>query len=173
MASGFGAASPGGCVPPGRADVPRQSSVTLSRPLHMLTMSQSLALAVRHHRAGELEPAERLYRAVLRFDPLQAGVHYNLGSVLQKSKRLDEAIECYRHAVKIDPFDSTSHRALGTALKARGDLAGAIESFQTALALRPEYAEAHNNLGNTLLERGDVSTAIESYRRGMRTAPIL
>ena len=139
----------------------------------MLTMSQALALAVRHHRAGELEPAERLYRAALRLDPLHAGVHYNLGSVLQKYNRLDEAVECYRQAVKLDPSDSTTHRALGTALKARGDLAGAIASFQAALALRPEYAEAHNNLGNTLLERGDTAAAVESYRRAAQHCPEL
>jgi tetratricopeptide (TPR) repeat protein len=145
-------------VTPARKYPQQTSAIT------MLTTSQALALAVQHHQAGEFEPAEKLYRAVLRIDSGLAGVHYNLGSVLQKRNRLDEAIEAYRRALEIDPHDSTGHRALGTALKACDRLAEAAECFRRALVLRPDYAEAHNNLGNTLQELGDVPEAIESYR---------
>ncbi|MGE3313864.1 MAG: tetratricopeptide repeat protein [Planctomycetaceae bacterium] len=130
----------------------------------MLTVTQALELAVRHHRAGELEPAERIYRAVLRIDPQHAGVRYNLGNVLQKRSRFDEAIEHYRAAISLAPHDSTAHRVLGTAFKAQGNLGAAISSYRSAIALRPDYAEAHNNLGNAYLDLGDIDSAIRCFR---------
>lgn len=137
----------------------------------MLTISQALDMAVRHHRAGELEAAERLYRAVLRVHSAHAGVHHNLGNVLQKFERWDEAIASYQRALELDPDDATGHRSLGTALKARGNVTAAIKCFRRALALRPDYAEAHNNLGNVYLEAGDVATAVECFQRAVNGRP--
>ena len=38
----------------------------------MATIPETLAVAVKHHRAGQVQRAEQLYQEVLRFDPNQA-----------------------------------------------------------------------------------------------------
>ncbi len=139
----------------------------------MVTISQTIKLAVQHHQAGDLESADKLYREILRVDPRHAGVHYNLGNVLQKQNRVDEAIDCFLRALSLDPQDAMCHRALGTALKARGELSRAVECFRTALSFRPSYAEAYNNLGNVLLDQEDFAGAIECYRSAVQTKPVV
>lgn len=137
----------------------------------MLSVAQALELAVKHHRAGDLEPAERIYRAVLRIDPRHAGVRYNLGNVLQKKNLLDDAIDQYQAALSMTPDDSTAHRVLGTAYKAQGNLGKAIACFRKALELRPDYAEAHNNLGNSYLDLQEPEASVECFRRAVCCRP--
>jgi len=45
----------------------------------VLTQDQSLQQAITHHKAGRLQEAERLYRAILQVQPQHPDANHNLG----------------------------------------------------------------------------------------------
>ena len=50
--------------------------------------------AVARHQAGQLQEAERLYRAVLQVEPKHPEANHNLGMIAVQSKRPDAALPC-------------------------------------------------------------------------------
>ena len=54
-------------------EAPPQQSVTL-------TIEQALNKAIAHHQAGELQDAEKLYRAILQAQPNHPDANHNLGT---------------------------------------------------------------------------------------------
>lgn len=89
----------------------------------------NLALA-----AGQLDDAERWYRAALVREPGDAGAHLNLGIVHQRRGRRGEAEEEYRRALAADPQQTDAARGLAALLAARGAMAEAARVLETVSA---------------------------------------
>ena len=51
----------------------------------MATVSDTLALAVEHHRAGRLQAAERIYRQILAIEPEHVDALHLLGVAAQQA----------------------------------------------------------------------------------------
>lgn len=137
----------------------------------MATISEALAAALQHHQAGDLEPAERIYRNILRQSPEHPVALHFLGVILHQVGRHQEAAEYIHRALEINPNDSATHSNLGNALQALGKLDEAAASYRKALQLNAEDSIAHNNLGNTLLGMEKIDEAITSYRRALEIQP--
>ncbi len=69
----------------------------------------------------------RKYRAAIKIAPDLAAAHYNFGSALAQTGRVDDAVAEYRLAIKADPHLAQAHNDLGVLLAqmpgrmARGD----------------------------------------------------
>ncbi len=123
------------------------------------------------HQRGDLDSAERDYRAALTAAPeFPAALHY-LGVVLYQRGRLSEALPLLERAVDLVPQEPEFHNNLGLALAAAARDAEAIPAYERALALNPAHAGACNNLGLALHATGDPEGAIRAYRRGLALAP--
>ncbi|MCC7218209.1 MAG: tetratricopeptide repeat protein [Burkholderiales bacterium] len=125
------------------------------------------------HRRGDLDAAERGYRAALAAAPdLAPALHY-LGVVLYQRQRLAEALPLLERAVAQMPHEPEFHNNLGLALAAAQRDAEAIAAYGRALALKPDHAGALSNLGLALQATGDVDGAVAAYRRGLASTPDL
>lgn len=123
--------------------------------------------ALAHHRAGDLERAERTYRAMLAADGRNADALHLLG-VLHHQRGLDaEAVLLIGQAIAQRPGMAEQHANLGLALHALGRLTEAEAEYRRALALREAYAEAHNSLGSALQEQDRLAEAAVHYRRAL------
>jgi len=78
--------------------------------------------AIGLHRAGELERAQRIYRAVLQSTPTHFGAAHMLGALLLQRGDYDQAERQIRRALQIDPNVAEAHNNLGTALRDLGGL---------------------------------------------------
>ncbi|HTU26515.1 MAG TPA: tetratricopeptide repeat protein [Pirellulales bacterium] len=130
-----------------------------------------VALAQKHHGAGQLAAAEAAWRAVLAAQPAYAEAHNNLGNVLLRTGRLDEARASYERALALKPNLAPAHNELGCVDQAQGRLAAAATRFQQAIALRPEFPEAYNNLGNVLKAQGHFDAAVAQFERAVALRP--
>jgi tetratricopeptide (TPR) repeat protein len=130
-----------------------------------------LSLAVKHHRAGELRQAERLYRQVLQADPRQAEAMHLLGLVTYQLGDSDRAVEHMSRSLRLQPGNAEAHNNLGVVLRARGKPAEAEARYREALRLRPDYAEALNNLSNVLRMQGKPAEAAACSERAVRLRP--
>src|SRR5579884_4057207 len=120
----------------------------------------SLETALDLHRHGELDAAERAYRAHLAEAPDDADALYLLGVLRQQRGAGDEAETLLRQAIARAPDVARYHLALGGVHMHRG--------VEAALALDPNCAEAHGALGHLAFLGGDTAAAEQRFRIGRR-----
>ena len=73
-----------------------------------LTIEQALQQGVAAHKKGQVEEAERLYKAILNSQPAQPDANHNLGVLLVSINKTDAALPLFKVAVetnsKVDQF---------------------------------------------------------------------
>ncbi|KAA0588522.1 tetratricopeptide repeat protein (plasmid) [Azospirillum oryzae] len=132
-----------------------------------IRLAALLREALAHHRAGDLDGAERAYRAMLAVDGGNADALHLLGVLHHQHGRDADAVHLIGQAIARRPKMAEQHANLGLALHALGRLEEAEAEYRRALALREAYAEAHNSLGSALQDRGRLAEAALHYRRAL------
>ncbi len=120
----------------------------------MASITDTYTIALRHHRAGEVNRAENLYREILRFDPNHADANHLLGVTAHQQNNNDLAVEYIARAIHLDPSVASYHSNLGAAYRALGRLDSAVESLRNAVRADADYIEGHENLSILLGEQG-------------------
>jgi protein O-GlcNAc transferase len=128
-------------------------------------IQEIFASALRHHQAGRLADAERLYRQVLQADARHADALHFLGVLAHQAGRHDVAADLIQQAIAQNGRVPAFHNNLGNALKAQGMREQAIACYARALSLQPNYVAAHYHLGLALQEQGRFDEAVASYQR--------
>jgi predicted O-linked N-acetylglucosamine transferase (SPINDLY family) len=136
-----------------------------------MTLEQSFALAVQHHRAGRLKDAEPLYRQVLAQQPGHAEALHLLGVLAGQVGQNAAAEGLIRQAIAAKPGYAEAWFDLGNVMKNAGQLDEAIAACRQAIALKPGFPPAHYNLGNVLKDVGRPDEAIAEYRRAIALWP--
>jgi predicted O-linked N-acetylglucosamine transferase (SPINDLY family) len=131
----------------------------------------TLEQAIRHHRAGQREEAERLYREVLTADPHHADVLFLLAGLELESGRADEAALKLQHATELAPNNAAYYTNLGEAYRRLGRHDDALRAFLRAMALQPSMAEPVFNLGVLLEGCGVIDGAIACYEQATERRP--
>lgn len=134
----------------------------------MASVAQTLQTAIAHHRAGELDKAEGLYRDIVRIDPRHADALHLLGLAAHQRKKSDTAVDLIARAIAVNDNFAPYHSNLGVAHRALGEFPEAIASFQTAARLDANYADPHFNLGTLYLEQGSLNEARSHFEQGIR-----
>ncbi|MGO8752182.1 MAG: tetratricopeptide repeat-containing sulfotransferase family protein [Thermoguttaceae bacterium] len=133
----------------------------------MTTISEALAIAIRHHQAGRLQTAEQIYRQILAVEPNQVDAWHLLGVIAHQVGKHEAAIEYIGRAIGLKGNVAAFHNSLGVAFRDRGKLDEAVASCRRAMELQPEFAEAHYNLGNVLKDQGKLDDAAACWRRAL------
>ena len=68
-----------------------------------LTIEQALQQDVTLHKAGKLEEAERLYRAILQSQPSHPNANHNLGVLAVSVNKADVALPLFKTALEANP----------------------------------------------------------------------
>jgi SAM-dependent methyltransferase len=91
--------------------------------------------ALRHHRAGQLAEADRLYRQILSIDPNHLDTLHALAWLAQQAGRNDIAIDLLSRLVALDAGAAAALNNLGQLLFLAGDRGSALDVVRRALAL--------------------------------------
>ena len=137
------------------------------------TGSQILQQALTSHKEGRHEEAIKLYRSVLKVQPDNVIIYYNLGVTLREFGKIDEAEASYKRAIELKSDFILAHYNLGNTLKAQGKFEEAKVSFKKAIELKPDYIEAHHNLGSTFERLNKLNEAEASYKKVIKLKPDL
>ena len=121
-------------------------------------MPQSFQTALALHQQGQLDEAERHYRAVLEAEPDHFNALNNLAMLLFRAEKLEEALALTRKAAALDPRNVETLGNLAEMLARSGDSAQAISTFENALTLEPANARTLHRFVRVLRARnaGDV-----------------
>jgi len=68
-----------------------------------MTLKQTLQTARTHHKAGELENAEKLYRSILSEQANHPDANHNLGVLLKQGDKADIALPFLKTALESNP----------------------------------------------------------------------
>ena len=136
-----------------------------------MSPSKQLALALQFHQAGQLDAAERAYRAVLSASPRNADAWHLLGVLAMQSGKAQEAVDRIREAIRVNGSVAVYHCNLGVALCLLDRAEEAIAAFQTTIELNPSHAEAYSNLANVLSRQRRHAEAIDAWRRAVTLKP--
>ena len=137
----------------------------------MATIPEALAIAIQHHQAGRLQPAEQIYRQILAVEPNHADAWHLLGVIARQVGKYGIAVEYIGRAIGLKADVAAFHINLGNVFKEQGNLGEAVACYRRALDLNPEFTEAHNNLGVAFKEQGHLDEAVACYRRALALKP--
>ncbi len=126
---------------------------------------------MRHHKAGDLNAAEEIYRRLLFLDPNHSAALHLLGLISLQRGQHPAAIDLIGRSLAVKADNAEALNDLGIAFWNLDRLEQAVASYRKSLAVRPDYAEAHNNLGTALEASGKPSDAIACYRRALAARP--
>lgn len=131
----------------------------------------TLAAALEAERAGDLDDAERRYRAALN-DPMAPKLAASrLGLLLLRGGRAGEAVAPLAEAAAARPDDAAARVNLAGALLAAGRLAEARDMAETAVRLAPSLAQAQATLAAARLASGDAHGALAAADAAVALAP--
>jgi len=68
-----------------------------------MDLKDTLQQAITHHKAGEQENAEKLYRSILSEDPKHPDANHNLGVLLKQGDKVDIALPFFKTALESNP----------------------------------------------------------------------
>lgn len=131
----------------------------------------SLAEAIQLHKAGDVDRAEPIYRAILKQDPKAAHVWGFLANVVHRRGCLAESMEYLSQAIALAPDHANNHCNLGCAYAELDRFDEAIPHLEKAVQLQPDLAEAHANLGTVLKKKGRLDEAVASLRKAIELRP--
>lgn len=134
-------------------------------------MESLMQTAVRHHRAGRIQDAGRVYQAVLARDPEHADALHLLGVVAHQLGRHPQAASLIVRSIDLRPNAPERHADLAEVYRAMGRLDEATACCRAALRLRPNYPEALNNLGLALVQGGKVDEGMARLRDALALRP--
>ena len=136
-----------------------------------MSIEQTFASALQHHRAGRLQQAQQLYEQILALWPQHGQSLHLLGLIALQNNQFDVAADLIGRAVKLVPDSPEAHANLGAALQGLGRSEEALACLRQSIALKPTYANAYANLGMVLRNLGRLDEAIAAYDRAAELSP--
>lgn len=120
---------------------------------------------------GDLDSAEREWRAVLTDAPESAVARLELGTLAARAGKFVEARRLFAEAVERDAGSPEAWANLGAAAAATGDVGAGRQALDRAYALDPTFAAALVNRVVVELAAGDPGAAQVWYERLVAAAP--
>lgn len=117
-----------------------------------MRIAATLQQAVARHKAGQLQEAERLYRAILRVAPTQADANHNLGVLALQTGNPKAGFPYFQNALETNPRQEQYWLSYIDALMRAGDLAAARDVLHRGKAYLSHRSRAR--LEDALQARG-------------------
>lgn len=131
------------------------------------------AMAFIHAKRNEFGQAAVHFRDVLRFEPENADMLFNLGYACDKQGELDEAIRAFEAAVKLKPQFDRAWYGLGICFARQGKHAEAAKALHEAATLQPMNPHAWYALGMAHHHLNDPARVEEIIKHLHRFDPLM
>ncbi len=114
-----------------------------------ITKNQAIDIfkGLSHIDRHQYEEALKVFKDVIKRDPDNVDVYYNLASVYQYLGRYEEAIPYLKRVLELDPNDRDTLFELGSTYYGLGDHEEAIYYFKETINVVPDHAESYAFLG--------------------------
>jgi tetratricopeptide (TPR) repeat protein len=146
-------------------------STSPNLPGETLSLSDLLAIADEHRKAGRLSKADELCRQILEAKPLHPDTLHLRARIAQDAGDRPAAVAFMRQAIATNSRDPFFYCGLADMFRAAGLLDEALAASQRGLALHPHSPQALYGVGTMLCARGEYPEAIDVLRQVIELAP--
>ncbi|SCA55099.1 hypothetical protein MTBPR1_10346 [Candidatus Terasakiella magnetica] len=129
-----------------------------------ISVSLSLAAAIRAHKKGKMEKAVQIYSGILRKYPDHADANYLLGVAAFERGLREDAIAMIEKAIETEPTNASYYGKLGEILTLMGYVERADDAYGKAAELAPEDVRFHLGRAQILERNGEIERALKQYR---------
>jgi tetratricopeptide (TPR) repeat protein len=135
------------------ATIKGQNNLPLNGMIMELTLEEVLHKAVKAHKAGQVQEADRLYTAILKAQPKHPDTNHNMGVLAVSAGKLQEALPFFKTALEVNP-------SLGQYWLSYIDVLIKLNRIADAKAVFEQVkdqvvsGEAFDQLGQLLADRG-------------------
>lgn len=144
----------------------------MSKKLRLnVTIKKHLPIAIEHHKNGEAEQAEHLYRSLYRKFPKNVDVLHFYGRLLFETGKQDTGISLLNQAVKSDPEYSDALNNLGNMYFASRQYDKARIYYEKALSVNSAFHDSMVNLGVICRHQSQHDEAEQWYRKAIQANP--
>ena len=137
----------------------------------MSAVSNNMEDAIRYHKAGKLDKAEKVCRRVLKKVPEHSGALHLLGVIALQHGHYVVAEEFIAKAIYSNPDNPIFYFNLGNVYQAQDKLDEAILSYREAIQRNPAFADACNNLGVCLKIVGKLEESVGAFAQALAVRP--
>ena len=138
------------------------------RSIDPQTTEAAIGLTNIYMKSGRLGDAEPLLRRLATERPNDAGIHLQLGRVLDARGKKDDAIAELQTAVKLAPSDAEAQRELADLYASAGKNDLAEAAYRSLAAAQPKDPELHRGLGQALLRQKKFPEAEQEFLTAVR-----
>jgi len=138
-----------------------------------LTIEQALQQGVAAHKAGKLEEAERLYRAILQSQPIHPDANHNLGVIAVSFNNTDVALPLFETALGVNPKIEQFWVSYIDALVKANQLKGAEQAIKkakrngfNAKKLKALLSQSKGRANTKVPSQAQLSSLLEYYQNG-------
>jgi tetratricopeptide (TPR) repeat protein len=128
----------------------------------------AIGLTNLYMKSGRIGDAEPLLRRLAGERPEDAGIHLQLGRVLEAEGQKDDAIAEFQAALKLSPADGDAQREIADLYASAGKNDLAEGAYRALVAAQPKDAELHRGLGKALLLQKKFPEAQEEFLTALR-----
>lgn len=121
--------------------------------------------------SGGLREGMEILENLVRNDPENVNVLYNLGMCYSQLGNIDKSIETLEKCVRLAPRHANALTALGFSYSRKGEYEKALGKLKTALEIDPDNFFALRNCGAILAKLGRHEEAITSLEKARRLVP--
>lgn len=114
--------------------------------------------------AGQWQNVIKLSQEILKENPKQPVVHYNLGYAYIQLKQYEKAEQAFQKATDLNPKFADAYNDRGVVLEYLGRGADAMESYERAIKVG-EHSDAFFNLAHIKEKIGEYKEAIQLYQK--------
>jgi predicted O-linked N-acetylglucosamine transferase (SPINDLY family) len=140
-------------------------------PNPALNLPELLALANKHHLAGDVIGARQRYQELLEVEPNHAEAIFGIGLLEYGDGQYGAALKHVRRAISINPHDIRFHFGLAQILTDSGQYAAAEAEYQHVLSVEPRRAEVHFAVGHLREREQNWAAALEAYQVAVEIKP--
>jgi predicted O-linked N-acetylglucosamine transferase (SPINDLY family) len=137
----------------------------------LATIKEALDLALKHHQAGNLAEAERIYRQILAAAPNQPDAWHRLGLLACHAGNPAAGVEAICRGIAINPDDAAYYSNLGAAYQALGRTDEALKNYRQAVKVNRGWPDGHYNLGLALARVNQLREAATALAETTRLVP--
>lgn len=135
-----------------------------SHPPAPISVSLSLAAAIRAHKMGKMEKAVQIYSGILKKYPHHGDANYLLGVAAFERGLRQDAIAMIERAIETEPDNASYYGKLGEILTIMGFVERANGAYERAAELAPGEVRFHLGRAQIMERNGEIDTALKHYR---------
>lgn len=136
---------------------------------HSIAIKIKLALELQNK--GRLIEAEKIFKEVLKLEPVNIDALHLLGVNYFHLKNFDSSIEYISKAIKRNCNNAMFHFHLGNVYYELKIINKALDSYLSAIEINPNYANAHNNIGCINRDLRNYDDAIKAFEKVAEIEP--